>query len=210
MAQVSFLVRPGLTRITPTALVEKGRNHVTMLTGNAAFPTPSPTTAALTTACDTLDTANQAYDFNRGKTEKEARDAAFKDLRLMVRELAGYVQATCNNDKELIISTGFDVQRTSESLGLLPAAGNLRALVTPYPGKLELRWNGVRGRSLYRLEITQTDPLNPAGWSALAETGKYRYTADGLTSDKVYSFRVTVVGAAGPSPVSDIATAKAA
>lgn len=87
---------------------------------------------------------------------------------------------------------------------------NLRALVTPYPGRLELRWNGVRGRSLYAVEMTDTDPLNHAGWAPLVNTGKNRYTVEGLTSNTVYSFRVTTLGAAGASPVSDIASAKAA
>lgn len=210
MGQFTFVPRIGITAITPTALVEKGRNHVTMLTGNAAFATPTPTTAALTAACDTLDDANQAYDFNRGKAEKEARDAAFTVLKDLVRELAGYVQANCNNDKALIISTGFDVRRLSEPLGPQPALGNLRALVTPFPGRLELRWNGVRGRSLYAVEMTDTDPLSPAGWAPLVQTGKNRYTVEGLTSNTVYSFRVTTLGAAGASPVSDIASAKAA
>ncbi|QQR87108.1 MAG: fibronectin type III domain-containing protein [Flavobacteriales bacterium] len=210
MGQFTFVPRVGIDRITPTALVEKGRNHVAMLTGNAAFPTPTPTTAALGTACTALDDANQIYDFNRGKAEKEARDAAFKVLKEMVRELAGYVQAHCNNDKSLIVSTGFDVRRLSEPLGPLPAVANLRALVTPYPGRLELRWNGVRGRSLYAVEMTDTDPLNHAGWAPLVNTGKNRYTVEGLTSNTVYSFRVTTLGAAGASPVSDIASAKAA
>ena len=210
MGQYTFVPRIGITAITPTALVEKGRNHVTMLTGNAAFPTPTPTTAALGTACTTLDDANQAYDFNRGKTEKEARDVAFAALKDLVRELAGYVQANCNNQKELIISTGFDVRRLAEPLGLRPAPANVRALVTPYPGRLELRWNGVRGRSIYAVEMTDTDPLNPAGWAPLIQTSKNRWTVEGLTSNTVYSFRVTTLGAAGASPVSDIASAKAA
>ena len=210
MGQFTFIVRLGLTRITPTALVEKGRNHVTMLTGNATYPTPTPTLVALTAACVALDTANQAYDFNRGKVDKEARDVAFAALKELVRELAGYVQAHCNNEKELIISAGFDVRRLSEPLGALPAPGDVRALVTPYPGRLEVRWKGVRGRLLYALFMTATDPLDPAGWSLIAQTSKNRYTAEGLTSNTVYSFRLQTIATAGVSPVSDLATAKAA
>ena len=39
---------------------------------------------------------------------------------------------------------------------------------------------------------------------------RLRHTAEGLSSDKVYYFRVTAIGAAGASPVSDQANAKAA
>ena len=210
MGQFTFIVRLGISGITPTALVEKGRNHVKMLTGNLAFVTPTPTLAAITAACNTLDAANQAYDFNRGKTEKEARDVAFEVLKELIRELAGYIQANCNNEKELIISAGFDVRRLAEPLGPLPAPGNVRALVTPYPGRLDLRWNGVRGRLIYTIEMTATDPLVPAGWAPLTQTSKNRYSVEDLNSNTVYSFRITTVGAEGLSPVSDIATAKAA
>lgn len=210
MGQFTFIVRLGTTRITPTALVEKGRNHVTMLTGNAAFPTPTPTTAALTTACDALDAANQAYDFNRGKTEKETRDVAFAVLMDLIRELAGYVQAHCNNEKDLILSTGFDVRRLSSPLGQLPPPANVRALVTPFPGRLDLRWNGVRGRQIYAVYMTAIDPLDPAGWALLTQTSKNRYTVEGLTSNTVYTFRLQTFGAAGISPMSDVASAKAA
>ncbi len=210
MGQFTFNVRLGMSGITPTALVEKGRNHVTMLTGNAAFGTPTPTLLVLTAACDALDVANQAYDFNRGKTEKEARDKAFAELKDLVRELAGYVQANCNNEKDLILSTGFDVRRLPTPLGVRPAPGDVRALVTPFPGQLEVRWNGVRGRLLYALYMTDIDPLDPAGWKLLMQTSKNRHTVTGLTSNTVYTFRLQTIASAGVSPMSDVASAKAA
>jgi len=210
MGQFTFIVRLGITGITPTALVVKGRNHVTMLTGNAAFPTPTPTLVAITAACDALDAANQTYDFNRGKAEKEVRDVAFEVLKDLIRELGGYVQAHCNNQKELIISGGFDTRRLNTPLGPLAAPANVRALVTAFPGRLDLRWNGVHGRLMYIIEMTDIDPLLPTGWAPLTQTSKNRHTVLGLTSNTVYSFRLTTVGADGLSPVSDIATAKAA
>lgn len=210
MGQFTFNVRLGTSRITPTALVEKGRNHVTKLTGNAAFPTPTPKLIDLTAACDALDTANQAYDFNRGRVDKEVRDTAFKTLKEMVRELAGYVQSNCANDKDLILSTGFNVRRIATPQPEPLAPGNVRALVTPYPGRLEVRWAAVPGRRIYSLFMTSGDPLDPAGWKLLVQTSKNRYTVEDLISDKVYTFRLQTLAASGVSPMSDIASAKAA
>ena len=210
MGQYIFSPRPGLSRITPTALVAKGRNHVTMLTGNAAFPSPDPTLVVLAAGCDTLDAASQAYDFNRGKADKEARDLAFTALKEMVRDLAAYVQTKCNNERDLIVSAGFDVRRAPDPLGIRPAPSNVRALVTPYAGKLELRWAGVRGRKFYAIEMTDIDPLLPNGWQPLFNTTKNRYLVEGLTSNTVYSFRITTYSAAGKSPLSDTSSAKAA
>jgi len=210
MGQVTFTVNTGLSRITPTALVAKGRHHITMLTGNVAFPTPDPTLVVLGAACDTLGAAEQAYAFSRRKVEKPARDAAFAALKELVRVLAAYVQSKCNNEKELIISAGFDVRRSNEPLGLLPAPANVRALVTDFPGRLEVRWNGVRGRLLYTLQMTDTDPLLPAGWSPLVQTSKNRFVVDDLDRNKVYSFRLYTIGAAGASPASDTSSARPA
>ncbi|MEO8068255.1 MAG: fibronectin type III domain-containing protein [Flavobacteriales bacterium] len=205
-----FTVRLGFTGVTSTALVEKGRNHVTMLTGNIAFPTPTPTLLVITAACNALDVANQAYDFNRGKLEKQTRDTAFTALKDLLRELGGYVQANCNGDKDLILSTGFDTRRPNDPVGPLNAPQNLRVIVAPYPGRLEVRWNGVRGRLLYQLYYTDKDPLEPGGWKLLLQSSKNRHTIENLVSNATYTFRTVALGTAGPSPVSDIASAKAA
>lgn len=210
MKKQVFIVKLGIDRATPTMLVDQGRNHVTMLTGNAAFPTPKPALADITTACNELDAANQAYEFNRGKLEKDSRDERYQTLKALIRELGGYVQQESQGAKDLILSAGFDVRRSATPVGPLPAPQDVRALVTPYPGRIEVRWKGVRGRSVYELAICTGNPEVPENWSLLAITSKNRYTADGLQSDKVYFFRVVAMGAAGASPVSDPAMAKAA
>lgn len=208
--QATYTVRLGFTGVTSTALVGMGRNHVTMLTGNADFPTPTPALADITSACDKLDDANNAYDFNRGKMEKEARDESFKMLKALIRELGGYVQSNCKGQKDLILSAGFNVRKNSEPVGLLPAAKNLQALVTPYPGRLEVRWDGVKGRSMYQLWITDGDPNASEGWRLLLQSTKNRHVIEDLVSNTVYTFRVVTLGTAGASPASDIAHAKAA
>ena len=210
MATIIYTVRLGFSGVNPGALVEKGRNHVVMLTGNVTYPTPAPTLVAITAACDALDLANQAYEFNRGKLEKQTRDSAFLVLKDLIRELGGYVQSKCNGDKDLILSAGFDVRRSNDPIGQLPAPQNMRAIVTPYPGRLEVRWKGVRGRLMYQLYITHKDPLDPTGWTLLLQSSKNRHTVDGLESNTVYTFRAVALGAAGASPLSDIASAKAA
>jgi len=209
MATLIYTVRLGFKGVTPTALVEKGRNHVTMLTGNIAFPTPTPTLLVLGAACDTLDVANQAFEFNRGKVEKQTRDTAFIALKDLLRELGGYVQANCNGNKDLILSTGFNTRRPNDPVGPLNAPQNLRVRVAPYPGRLDVSWKGVRGRLMYQLYYTSMDPLDPAGWKLLLQSSKNRHIVDELKNDTVYTFRCVALGTAGPSPVSDIASAKA-
>lgn len=211
MKSLTYYVKLGFTKLTSTGLVEKARNCVTMLTGNPNYPAPTtPTTAELTTAADALDAANQAYEFNRGKLEREARTVAFIELKDLMRELGGYVQAKSEGDRDKILSAGLDTRSKGTPIGPLPAPGNLRALVTLYAGRLDLRWDGVKGRSVYEVWRTAGDPNVAAGWSLIALTSKVRYSDAGLVSNTVYHYRVVAQGPAGASPASDTAGAKAA
>ena len=210
MQKAWYQVIAGLTRITPTALVEKVRNCITLTTGNAAFPSPTPTLAELKAATDALDAVNQTYAFNRGRADKDLRDSAFADLRNLTEVFAGYVQGASNGDKDTILSAGLGVRRSPQPVGELPAPKNVRALVTPYPGRIDVIWGGVPARLMYRLEQCSGDPNDPANWTTVLYTGKNRHVVEGLESDKVYHFRVVALGAAGASPVSDAASAKAA
>ena len=210
MKKVYYRVRLGTERVTVERLSDKSRTAVRMMTGNAAYPTPNPALADVEAAADTLDAAQEAYAFNRGKLEKDARDTAFLALKELYSGLGAYVQTTSGGDKELILSAGFDTRREPSPQGLLPAPGNVRAEVSPYKGRLIARWDGVAGRSIYKLYMTTGDPTVDTGWELLAETGKTRFVVDGLESFRTYSFRVVAVGTEGNSVPSDHASATAA
>lgn len=207
MAQATYTVRLG-TGVTATVLVEKGRHHIAKLTGNPDFTDPTPPLIDLNAKCDELDASNQACQFNGGKVDLLTRDSLYRELKVMIQELGGYVQANCKGDRDLILSTGFDVRKQGQPLGELPAPQNVRAVATPYPGRLDVRWDGVRGNLLYQLWMTEGDPAVDKDWTMLVQTSRNRHTEEKLESHKVYSFRVVAIGAAGASPVSDIATAK--
>ncbi len=210
MKKVFYIVKLGHTRVTPVALVDKSRTNVTMLTGNLAFTAPNPTLAAITLATGRLDLANQAYSFNRGRVEKENRDTLFQELKDLRRMLGAYVQTESAGEQALISSAGFETEKVRMPKGVLPAPGNVRAIQMPYPGKIEVRFDGVDGRLVYQLFTCSGDPKLEANWALHSTTGKTQVVVEGLTTDSVYFFRVVVTGAAGASPVSDSATAKAA
>lgn len=210
MKKQYFTVKLGHTRLTFTALVDKVRTNVSKLTGNPAFATPIPTLAVLTAAADRLDKAVQDYDFSRSRVDKQERDIAFAELKGLHKDLGGYVQTVSNGDPEVIMSAGFEMDAAARPLGLLPAPVDVRATVRSYPGSLELRYKAVKGRLAYRVERCDGDPLVAENWKLHTVTGKTRLIVDGLDSGKTYFFRVEALGAAGLSPASDIAGAKAA
>ncbi|MBK7083469.1 MAG: hypothetical protein IPH53_01865 [Flavobacteriales bacterium] len=99
MKKILYTVKLGFTKLTAAALVGKGRTNVEMMTGNATYATPIPPLATITAACDTLDAASNAYDFSRSRLDKEDRDVAFAELKGLLKELGGYVQAISKGDK---------------------------------------------------------------------------------------------------------------
>lgn len=209
MQQV-FIVKLGLTGLTPTALVEKGRTLVEKCTGNPNLTLPANFLTDLGAACTALEQANIAVRDNGGRADHVARAGRVADAENMIRELAGYVQAQCDGDREKIASTSFGVRRQPTPVGVLDAPGNLRARRGKLPGEIHLNWDGVYARFLYGLYYTEGDPKDASSWKLLVQTSKNRYTATGLASDKAYYFRVQAIGAAGAGEMSDSATAKAA
>lgn len=210
MKKIWYNLKLAHARITFAALVDKSRTNITMLTGNAAFPSPNPTLVDFTASTDRLDSAVQAYDFSRSRVDKLERDTAFAELKAKRAELGAYVQSVSAGDAELIVSAGFEVEKVPQPAGQLPAPTNVLALVRPYPGSIEVRYRGVKGRQSYQVFQCNGDPKVEADWSLISTTGKTRLVVDGLESDRVYYFRVIALGAAGASPVSDMASAKAA
>lgn len=203
-----FTVKLGLEGLTPMEVVERGRAHVTAMTGNAVYTTPTPTLGSITAGCDALETAEIAVTTNGGKQDHVVRNQRLTELKELIKELAGYVQAVSGGDPEKIASAAFATRKLPEPSGVLPAPGNLRVRITTKPGELNIRWDGVKDRRIYLLEINDSDPLVEANFKLLLMLSKNFHTATKLTSHKDYSFRVCAVGADGVGPWSDIGTSK--
>jgi len=200
----------GTKRVPSPALVEKGRTHVALMSANPAFPDPRPTLQEVATACDELDAASQVYEFNKGRLDLVARNAAHARLRLLIIGLAAYVQATCGSDASTIRSAGFEIKRKRAPSQPMTAPGDVRAKRAELPGCIDLRWGAVKGRRLYEVQICTGDPSQATCWALLFQTSKNHCTVPHLTSDRPYTFRVHAIGVLGAGPMSDIATAKAA
>ena len=210
MKKQYYRIKQGNGRMTFVALVEKSRTNVTKMTGNPLFPSPIPPLADITNSADKLDEAIQAYNFSRSRLDKEVRDLTFEELKALRKDLAGYVQSVSNGDLATITSAGFETEKQHEPAGVPHAPQDVLAEVTPYPGVINLRYAGVRHRGFYEVSICSGDPKDEANWNYYASTTKNRLRIEGLVSNQIYYFRVVAVGAAGASPASDQATAKAA
>jgi hypothetical protein len=203
-----FKVKLGLTALTSKALVEKGRNSVDMLTDNAAFTLPAGFLASITTACDTLEQANEEVLFHGGKVNHQAKRVAEGMVKDLLRELAGYVQAQSEGDEGKILSAGFDVQRKGEPVDKLGMVDNLRPQLTTFSNQVPLRWNTVENATNYQVFMNPEGPEAADKWEMVAFTSKTAHTVLGLQSGTYYWFRVQAIGRKGLlSPISQIVKA---
>ncbi len=203
-----FTVKLGLEGLTPMEVVERGRAHVAAMTGNPDYTTPTPTLIVITNACDKLEAAEIAVTTNGGKQDYILRNQRLQELKDLLKELGGYVQAASEGDPVKIAGAAFATRKLPEPSGVPPAPGNLRVRITTMPGELNLRWDGVEDKRIYQVQINDGDPLVEANWAPLLMLSKNFHTAVGLISHKAYSFRVCAVGADGIGPWSDIGTCK--
>jgi hypothetical protein len=210
MSVKKYLLKMGLTGLTSTALVEKGRNHVAMLTGNIIYAVLAPLLVALTAACDALDEANQEVIFNGGKIAYDNKRNCEVTLRAQITNIGEQVQVISGGDKAKILSAGFEVRRSPEPITHLDQPQDLRARLTGYMGKVALDWNVVLGARYYKVFMTAGDPTLATGWELVGSTTKSRFTLEDLVPGKYYSFRVNAVGARTESTYSDNATLMAA
>lgn len=191
----------GVSRLTANALVAKALFVETKMTGNANFTTPVPAIATITAARGALETAIVAA-MDGGKTahlDKRMKEAA---LVLLLIEEAAYVTSVSGGDEAKIISSGFDVRKTAEPIGILDAPANLRATMTEFPGQAKLRWNFVYGAYTY-LVYRKPDGAPESDWTLVGVVTHANYLDEDLKTGSFYWFKVVAVGAAGPSPASD-------
>ncbi len=210
MRTVVAQVKLGLDGLTPTALVEKGRNLVEKCTGNANVTLPAAFLTDMTAAVDALEAANLKVLANGGREDHLTRNERKRDVEEFVRKLGGYVDGQCTGDAEKIASTGFQSRKGPSPIGVLDAPKNLRFIRGKLPGTAELRWDRVRGRLMYNLYICEGDPKDEKNWSLLLQTSKNFHIATELVPDAVYYFRTQAIGAAGAGQMSDEVNAKAA
>jgi len=195
--------------LTAVALVEKGRNLVTMLTGNLTYTTLAPQLPVITEACDKLEDANKQVLFYGGKIAFDTKHEMEVGLRALIVDLAEQVQVLSGGDKAKILSAGFDVRKSPEPINSIGQPQDLRVRLTGFTGKVALDWGAVYGTKYYQVEMVEGDPITGT-WKFAGASSKSRFTVENLEPGKYYSFRVSAVGARAASIKSDLATLMAA
>lgn len=212
---IAMKIKQGLRGLDEMGQVNKVRQWVTGMTGNAHFaapnPAPTPPLADVTQLADDAETAinnyNNAVTFCAMRLAEKR--AALKALRQAAPPLQGYVQSVAGNDPTIVLSANMEIVPMAPPVGELVAPEKLVVKTNGLEGVIRLNWPRVRGTRNYAVERT-TNPNDSATWEQIAMPPRASYVDEGLTSGTKYWYRVAANGAAGLGPWSNVASKVAA
>ena len=193
---IGFLSKDGEAPFT-----EKVSTILEHLKNNPAYPSPTPTLAAVQTAFEAFKVAT-AEAAQGGVQNTAARDARRAELVALLRQLSSYVNGTANGDLVKLLSSGFPVQKpTRAPIGPLAAPAAPVVTQGAVSGTITAAAPPVYGASSYNWSVAlQSAPTVDV---QTAQTTGARAEFSGLTPGQVYLVSLNAVGAAGVSDWSD-------
>lgn len=189
------------TTLKDSDLVPKGEYILASMTGNANFPTPTPSLGELGTAVGDYESALFAAEAG-GKEKTAAKNAARKALEDALRSLALYVQQKSAGDLTKLLSSGFDAVKQPEPAGVLPAPQGVTLKQGTLSGTLVLRSRPVPNAASYEAQQS-TNIAQESAWEDAGAFTAARMTLEGLTPGTQYWSRMRAIGAAGPGAWSE-------
>jgi hypothetical protein len=189
----------GFARLPDSEVDNFAQGVIDKMTGNAAYPAPPVTMANLQTARNDY-TAKLAVAQSGGLVDTAAKNNSRQSLLGMLRQLASYVQINCNNDMELLLSSGFQAMSTNRASTQLDQPQSL-VIKNEISGQLIASVGPVKNTSLYEGRIK-----GPTGdWTTSVFSGDSRHiTFDDLTPGATYTVQARALGGlTGQSDWSD-------
>jgi hypothetical protein len=168
-----------------------GQINLSMV-GNASFPTPTPTLAALQAAISDFSLA-----ISKAKTGSELDKAIKNDKKAvlidLLHSLGNYVLFTANGDRTIAVSSGFSIAKQPEPMPLLTKPENLQVSEGTNSGELNIKFKRVLGARSYMILYAEETTTGTIVWQSQTCTTS-KFTLKQLQSGKKYQVRVAVVG----------------
>ncbi len=198
-----------LDRMRPVDLEALSLNVVANMTDNPDFATPAVPLRDLAEAADKLEQLIQQAT-NGSRQSKLLRDDQVVVVQALLRAQADYVRSVCAGDRTKLESSGFELTRQREPIGIPGTPQRMEARFTGLKGEVKLRWHSVHGARGYQVWMTDQDPANGGKWQAIGYSTRVSHLITDLESYKAYFFCVSAIGAAGEGAQSDPALGRAA
>ncbi len=189
-------------RYSDAALALKAANIKASLTGNANFPTTTPSLA---------DFGLLQTDFEQALSKTVMGDrvliAAKNQSRLTLiqalRQLALDIDAQANGDKGKLLSSGLDLAATGDSVSQLKSPTDFKVLDGLNAGEIKFSCKRDDAAVSYSFEYTDEIPTENTKWTAKVSSSR-ECVVKGLRSGiRIYG-RVTANGRRGQAASSEV------
>ena len=203
-------IKLALDTLIPVTVLALLRNVVGKMTGNPNFTTPKVPLADLATTADDLEDAIKAAT-GGSREAKSMRNDIVLQAKSQLSAQADYVRSECAGDRTKLLSSGFELAKQREPIGIPGVPANLFSRMTGKVGQVELRWDRVHGARGYQVWMTDKDPeVAGSSWSAIGYSTRIKHMVTDLEGYKAYWFCISAIGSAGESAQSDPALGRAA
>ena len=207
---MSKTLRPSIdfnSKTDPKAVLSRGTAVCTGLTNNPAFTNPPPPVdvAAFKSALDGLSVAI-ADALDGGKKAIAEREHKKEVVIKMLRRLAHYVEAHCQDDINILLSSGFAVVNSARKPVELLSQSIRRIESTPISGQLLVTIVSIASAFSYELRWTPAvEPGETPGPWSVHPVVKTRppVLITGLTPGVTYVFQVRTLTESGYTDWSD-------
>lgn len=196
------ILKKGLSRLNTTELLAKAGFIAERMTGNPAFPSPTPTLITVGEAITALQTAH-VDSLEGGLTAIATRRVREAELRLLLNQVAGHVSSLAEGNELAILSSGFTVVRAGTPSPEPTSPVDVRVSISEHVGRADLRWSAVDVAVSYHTQWT-SDPTNEELWKLVAVSTRAQSKVTGLSSGRVAYFRIAAIGTAGMGPWSQV------
>jgi hypothetical protein len=209
-------VKLGWSALTiPQKLIKATSVNQTMAANADVYLTPNPKLEELDAATAALVSA-ESEAIKGGVDRTVVRNARLTELTDLMNRLVAYVQLTSNGDAENIAKAGMEVQKAPEPWPVPDRVTGLEATPGGNAGTINLKWDAVRYRKSYVVEMFVAGNIAPpddsinadakdasGAWEPILLLGKRSYTVIGLVQGKLYKFRVGAANNTGTGVYSE-------
>jgi hypothetical protein len=174
------------------------------MTGNKAFPNPPADPAAVQAALDDYNAA-LAANLTGGTTATAAKNNKRDVLIGLLDKLAHYVQTHCENDREVLLSSGFETIAARTASNSSTDKPSILGVDSGNTTQLVVRAGKVPRARCYELRSAAVASDGATGaWQPIGFfTNSRSMLVSGLIPGTHYAFQVRAMGTAGFSDWSD-------
>ena len=190
-------------RLSDGALQDLGLAVAAAMNGNAHFPEPQPSLAALNDSITAFSDA-LALAKSRDKVKVAVKNSTRAALATQLRNMANYCTYMAKGERGILVSSGFPLNAETVAPKMLSVPENFSVQAGRQSGEVIVSVNRIRNASAYLLLYKPASEENGA-WTHAANSLP-NFILNGLATLQLYHFKMGVIGTNGQTIYTDILT----